>query len=57
LTTRASGLAGFELADVRAENHAADPKGKKLELLREPEGRNAEWTLMMAGIHGPIVDE
>jgi hypothetical protein len=28
-----------------------------MELLREHEGRNAEVASMMAGIHGPMVDE
>jgi hypothetical protein len=39
------------------EVHADDPKGKLPELLRESEGREAEVTLMMAEIHGLIVDE
>ena len=37
--------------------HADDPKRRTLELLREDESRNAEVTPMMAGIHGPMVDE
>jgi hypothetical protein len=42
---------------VGAEIHADDPKRETPELLRESEGRGAEVTLMMAEIHGPIVDE
>ena len=57
MVPRARGAHEFELAGISAENHAADPKGKKLELLRESEGLEAEVTSMMAGIHGPIVDE
>jgi hypothetical protein len=57
LATRARDAHGFELAGVGAENHAADPKGKNLELLRKAEGADAELTTMMAEIHGPIVGE
>ena len=32
------------------------PKGKGLELLREPEGADDEVTSMMAEIHGPTVE-
>jgi len=57
LATRVRGAPGFELPGICAENRAADPKGKNLELLREAEGADAEVTSMMAEIHGPIGGE
>ena len=42
---------------VGVGNHADDPKGKTLELLRESDSGKAEVTSMMVGNHGLIGGE